>query len=187
MSASPGSERRSLLEVSSLEEAGEIVDKFVSKENEEIIDISRPEMFLFQTAGIFLELAACALLVYLGFMYLLAGCWITGAGVLALGASAGYLSVPQLAKPFIKNPLYRWFIVSNHSVQITAMASILGGFLFLTYFSWFNSYHGKRVIRDVSTSAIAVIGVDILSFFIACYRNENGNGGYIRWALKLVF
>lgn len=179
-------ENRSLLEAASIEEAGAIVGDYVESQQEDVIDTSNPDLksvFRFELLGIGLELMTAAVLFALCGKYFSAGCLITGFSVLGLGLSVSYLSIPQAIRPFVTNPIIRWFIVTNHSTQITAMFGILMGFVFISYFSWFNSCDNP-LIHKGTISVLSLTSLAIAAFLVACYRDENGNGGYLKWLFK---
>ena len=188
-------ETQRLLEAGQITEAEAKVQNYLAVESEQTIDTSPPEvppvlfkeLLLFQNVGIAFECLAFALTTVLTIKYLLAGCFLVGCSMAGLATSAGWLSVPQVALPFISNPFVRWFIVTNHSTHITGLASILGLLIFLSYFSWFNSCRSESAtIRATTVSATVSLSLGIAAFLAACYRNEKGNGGYIRWAMKLL-
>jgi len=188
------SERRSLLQARSLEEAGVIVEDYMATESHDIIETDVPDLaksaykdwLLFQNGGLLIEVAAAVILGYLGFSYIFSGCMFTGISTFIMCGSAAYLSIPQLMLPFTTNPFIRWFIVTNHSYHISGIFAIWMAFIWFTYFSWFNTCIGEsRTKRSLSTTVMCLLPVGIIFFLIACYRDEKGNGGFLRWIFKL--
>jgi hypothetical protein len=146
------------------------------------------EFLMFSNAGYVFEVVCFALTLFLGLKYLFSGCVLVGGCMLGVSGTTAWLSLPQLLRPFVTNPIIRWFIVTNHSSHITGLVSILAGFVVLSYFSFTNDCLSKsRPMQSATTSTLTFLSVAIVLFFIACYRDEHGNGGYIRWLLKLVF
>ena len=187
------SETRSLLHAQSMEEAGLIVENYMATESQQVIDTDTPtiakevyeEWLLFQNAGLVIEFITAVLTCYLGFVYLFSGCLITSISSFVICGSAAYLSVPQLALPFISNPLIRWFIVTNHSYHISGIFAMLLAFIWISYLSWFNTCIGSsKSVRAISATVSTILPVAIIAFLIACYRNEKGNGGFLRWIFK---
>jgi nitrogen fixation-related uncharacterized protein len=178
------------------------ISNYIDAESSEQIDTTDPvipdipesaksymrEFLMFSNAAYVIELACFALITFLGFKYLFGGCVLVGGSMLGVAFTTGWLCVPQLARPFVHNPLVRWFIVTSHSSHITGLVSILAAFVVLSYFSWTNDCRSKsRAMESATISVLTLLPVSIVMFFIACYRDEHGNGGYIRWLLKLVF
>lgn len=195
--ASPRSESARLLNDP---EANEIrIDKYLDTEAQDTIDTSNPEMpqaartfikelTFFSNAGYLVELAACILILLLGFKYFFSGCFLVGGCMLGVGFTTSWLSIPQLVLPFISNPIVRWFIVTNHSHHITGLLSILGAFIVLSYFSWTNTCRSESTwIQATTTTVLVLLSFGVVLFLIACVRDEKGNGGYIKWVLRLVF
>ena len=187
------SETRSLLQARSMEEAGVLVENYMATESQEVINTETPtiatevykEWLLFQNAGLLIEFMTAVLTCYLGFVYLFSGCLFTSISCFVICGSASYLSVPQLALPFISNPLIRWFIVTNHSYHISGIFALWFGFIWISYFSWFNTcISSSRSVRAISATISVMLPVGIIAFMIACYRNEKGNGGFLRWIFK---
>ena len=175
------------------------IDSYLDSESQQTVDTSDlavpvgaktffKELIYFSNAGYLVEFVACALITLLGFKYVFTGCLLVGGCMLGLGLTTGWLCIPQVALPFIRNPFVRWFIITNHSYHLTGVLSILGGFVGLSYFSWTNSCKSESTwIQAVTTTVLALLSICILLFFIACVRDEKGNGGYIKWLLRLVF
>ena len=170
-----------------------MVENYMATESQEVINTETPtiakevyqEWLLFQNAGLVIEFITAVLTCYLGFVYLFSGCLFTSISSFVICGSAAYLSVPQLALPFISNPLIRWFIVTNHSYHISGMFALWFGFLWISYFSWFNTCIGSsHSVRAISATISAILPVGIIAFLIACYRDEKGNGGFLRWIFK---
>ena len=174
---------------------------YLATEGEQGIDTSAPELpelppaaksylrelTYFSNAGYLVELCAFALLTLLGFQYVFGGCVLVGGGMFAVAFTTGWLSVPQVFRPFVTNFLFRWFLVTNHSSHITGLCSILTGFALLSYLSWANTCRsGSKSIQAATVSVLTLLSVGIVLFFVACYRDEKGNGGYIRWFLKFI-
>jgi hypothetical protein len=187
------SETRSLLQARSMEEAGVMVENYMSTESQQVIDTDTPtiakeiykDWLLFQNAGLAIEFITAVLTGYLGFVYLFSACLFTSISSFVICGSAAYLSVPQLALPFISNPLIRWFIVTNHSYHISGIFALWFAFMWISYFSWFNMCIGSsKSVRAVSATVSVILPVGIIAFLIACYRNEKGNGGFLRWIFK---
>ena len=174
------------------------ISTFIDAESGQQIDTSDPqipetaksymhEFLMFSNSGYLVELACFALTLLLGLKYVLNGCVLVGGCTLGVCGSIAWLCLPQLARPFVTNPIIRWFIVTSHSTHITGLLSILTAVVVLSYFSWTNTcLSGNKSIKSLTTSSLALLAVAIMLFFIACYRDERGNGGYIRWLLKLV-
>jgi hypothetical protein len=142
----------------------------------------------FSNAGYIVEFASCVLIFLLGFNYLFSGCLLVGGCMLGVGFTLGWLCVPQIALPFVTNAIVRWFIVTNHSHHLTGLLSIIGAFVVLSYFSWTNSCKSESTwIQATTTTVLALLCTGIILFFVACFRDEKGNGGYIKWMLRLVF
>jgi hypothetical protein len=187
------SEKRSLIQARSLEEAGLLVEQYV--QSQDVIETDLPNIaksaykdwLLFQNGGLLIEISAAAILGYLGISYILSGCLFTGISVCVMCGSAAYLSLPQLLLPFTSNPLVRWFIVTNHSYHISGIFVIWMTFVWFTYFSWFNTciVHSKTK-RSLSTTTMCLLPTGILLFLIACYRDEKGNGGFLRLIFKFI-
>ena len=191
----PGSAAAQVEETERLLEAGDITEteasvrKYLATESESVISTEMPEipasiksLLLFQSYAFLAEFASFVIALILSFKYFFSGCIVIGCGMAGLSASLGYLSVPQLMLPFSSNPLARWFVISNHSIHMTSVISAIGLFVYLTYFSWFNSCQFSKT----SKLFLVVAASSVALFLVACYRNEKGNGGYIRWLIKLV-
>jgi hypothetical protein len=187
------SETRSLLQARSMEEAGVMVENYMSTESQQVIETETPtiakeiyqDWLLFQNAGLVIEFITAVLTCYLGFVYLFSGCLFTSISSFVICGSAAYLSVPQLALPFISNPLIRWFIVTNHSYHISGIFALWMAFIWISYLSWFNTCIGSsKSVRAISATISVILPVGIIVFLIACYRNEKGNGGFLRWIFK---
>jgi hypothetical protein len=187
------SETRSLLQARSMEEAGVMVENYMSTESQQVIETETPtiakeiyqDWLLFQNAGLVIEFITAVLTCYLGFVYLFSGCLFTSISSFVICGSAAYLSVPQLALPFISNPLIRWFIVTNHSYHISSIFALWMAFIWISYLSWFNTCIGSsKSVRAISATISVILPVGIIVFLIACYRNEKGNGGFLRWIFK---
>ena len=194
-------ERSRLLEAGLASPSVRAVSDYIAAEEEQGIDTSAPalpelpagaksffkELTYFSNAGYVVELAAFAIITLLGFQYVFGGCVMVGGGIFALAFTTGWLSVPQVFRPFVTSIIFRWFLVTNHSAHITGLCSILAGFAALSYFSWSNSCRvGSKPIEAGTISVLTLLSVGIVLFLIACYRDEKGNGGYIRWILKFL-
>jgi hypothetical protein len=178
------------------------ISNYIEADEDQPIDTSDPKVpeipeatrsylrqfLMFSNAGYVLELVSFALILVLGLQYVFSGCILVGGCMLGVAGTTAWLSLPQLLRPFVSNPLVRWFIVTSHSSHITGLLSILAGFVVLSYFSWTNDCLYKSRSMQASTKSVLVfLPVATVLFLIACYRDERGNGGYIRWILKLVF
>ena len=188
-------ERTHLLESGDFTPAVRAIDTYLTTESEIPIDTSPPEvpqavkeLMLFSNYGYAAEAVAFVLTTFLGFKYVFSGCILVGGCMLGAAFSTGWLCVPQLALPFVSNPIIRWFIVTNHSHHVTGMMSILAAVVVLSYFAWTNTCLAQSVsIRSSTITVLTLCSAAIVLFLIACYRDEKGNAGYIRWIIKLVF
>jgi hypothetical protein len=177
--SSSSDERKALLEEGA---QSETVDTSLPE-----IPESAKELLFFSNYGYGLEVFACVVVIFLGFKYLFGGCLIDGVGMFCLGGTIAWLCGPQLVRPFISNPIIRWFMVSNHSHHITGLASILAVFVTISYFSWTNDCHKSSVsIQSSTITVLTLLSLAIICFLVACYRDEKGNAGYIYWILKLI-
>ena len=174
------------------------ITSYIDAESGQQIDTSDPEIpeaaksylrefLMFSNAGYVLELVCFALTLFLGLKYIFAGCVLVGGCMLGVCGTTAWLCLPQLARPFITNPFVRWFIVTSHSSHITGLLSILAAVVVLSYFSWTNNCRtSSKSIQSATTSTLTLLSVGIVLFLVACYRDEKGDGGYIRWLLKLI-
>ena len=189
-SAAEIAETQRLLEAGQISQTEASIQTFLATEGADVLDTSAltiPEsvkpFMLFQTYGFVGESVTFCIAIIICISMFVSGCWIAAGSMAAICASLGYLAIPQMTLPFISNPLMRWFVVSNHSTHMTSLVAILGVFVYVAYFSWFNTCPTKKL----SALFLITICSAIALLMVACARNEKGNGGYIRWIFKWLF
>ena len=190
----PSEETTSLLESGGI--SPKAIESYISSEADQPVDTSFPtfqipevgkEMFYFSNYGLGLEVLCSALLLALGVKYILSGCLLDGCSTIGLGVGVGWLCGPQLMLPFVSNPIIRWFTVTNHSHHATGLASALGAFVVISYFSWTNDCRSRSVpIQSATITLLTVMSLGVVVFLTAIYRDEKGNAGYLKWVFKLI-
>jgi hypothetical protein len=108
--------------------------------------------------------------------------------MLGVACTMAWLCLPTLIRPLFSNAIIRWFLVTSHTSHVTGLISILVAIVLLSYLSWTNDCRSRvKAIQTVTTTVLSFVSLAIFLFLIACYRDENGNGGYIKWLFRLLF